>query len=99
VRSQYHWNSGSHEDRKILISRGNMQLEDVLGFAKQLSLVDKVRLIERMAPEIERDLTTTHKTSRQSLWGICAGLGNAPSATEIDRTRQEEWANFPREDF
>jgi hypothetical protein len=36
---------------------------------------------------------------KQSLWGICAGLGNAPSAAEIDQTRQEVWSNFPREDF
>ncbi len=38
-----------------------MQLEEVLGFVKQLSLLDKVRLIERVAPEIERDLKTTQK--------------------------------------
>jgi hypothetical protein len=82
-----------------LISRDNMQLEEVLGFVKQLSLVDKVRLIERVAPEIERDLKTTQKMPRQSLWGICAVLGNAPSATEIEQTRQEAWSNFPRDDF
>ena len=78
-----------------------MQLEEVLGFVKQLSLVHKVRLIERerVAPEIERDLTTIQKTPRQSLWGICAGLGNTPSASEIDQTRHEVWENFPREDF
>jgi hypothetical protein len=62
-------------------------------------LVDKVRLIERVAPEIERDLMTPQKKSRQSLWGICATLGNAPSEAEIDQTRQEAWANFSREDF
>jgi hypothetical protein len=45
-----------------------MQLEEVLGFVKQLSLVDKVRLIERVAPEIERDLKTTQKMSKQSLF-------------------------------
>jgi hypothetical protein len=76
-----------------------MQLEEVLGFVKQLSLVDKVRLIERVAPEIERDLETTQKMPKRSLWGICGDLGNAPSATEIDQTRQEVWANFPRDDF
>jgi hypothetical protein len=76
-----------------------MQLEEVLGFVKQLSLVDKVRLIERLAPEIERDLETTLNIPKRSLWGICADLGNAPSAAEIDQTRQEVWANFPRDDF
>jgi hypothetical protein len=76
-----------------------MQLEEVLGFVKQLSLIDKVRLIERVAPEIERDLKTIQKMPKQSLWGICAGLRNAPSAAEIDRTRHEVWANFPKENF
>lgn len=76
-----------------------MQLDEVLGFVKQLSLVDKVRLIERVAPKIERDLKTTQKIPKRSLWAICAGLGNAPSATEIDQTRQEAWSNFLREDF
>jgi hypothetical protein len=76
-----------------------MQLEEVLGFVKQLSLVDKVRLIERVVPKIERDLKTTQKMPKRSLWGICANLGNAPSAAEIDLTQQEVWANFPREDF
>jgi hypothetical protein len=76
-----------------------MQLEEVLGFVKQLSLVDKVRLIERVVPEIERDLKTTQNMPKRSLWGICADLGNAPSAAEIDQTRLEVWANFPKENF
>ena len=75
-----------------------MTLEEVLSLVKQLSLVDKVRLIERVAPEIERDLTATQVVPRQSLWGMCADLGTAPSMFDIDQARQEEWANFPRED-
>jgi hypothetical protein len=31
-------------------------LEEVLNLVKQLKLVDKVRLIERVAPQIEREL-------------------------------------------
>jgi hypothetical protein len=73
-----------------------MQLEEVLGFVKQLSLIDKVRLIERVAPEIERDLKTTQKMPKQSLWGICASLGTAPSAAEIDQTRHKVWSNSPK---
>jgi hypothetical protein len=75
-----------------------MRLEEVLGFVKQLSLVDKVRLIERVAPEIERDLKTTQKMPKQSLWGICADLGNALSADQINYIRHKVWVNFPRED-
>ncbi|MBW4515413.1 MAG: hypothetical protein KME11_09330 [Timaviella obliquedivisa GSE-PSE-MK23-08B] len=76
-----------------------MTLEEVLNQVKQLSLIDKVRLIERVAPEIERELTTDKVSPRKSLWGLCADLGGAPSADEIEQVRQEEWANFPREDF
>jgi hypothetical protein len=76
-----------------------MTLEEVLSFVKQLSLIDKVRLIERVAPEIEHDLAAiVQPAPRRSLWGLCEDLGTAPSAVEIDQIRQEEWANFPRED-
>jgi len=74
-------------------------LEEVLNQVRQLSLVDKVRLIKRVAPEIERELTTDQPSPRKSLWGLCSDLGVAPSADEIAQARQEEWAAFPREDF
>ncbi|NJL19620.1 MAG: hypothetical protein HC895_00435 [Leptolyngbyaceae cyanobacterium SM1_3_5] len=76
-----------------------MTLEEILDLVKQLSLVDKVRLIERVAPEIEQDLAASQAIARRSLWGLCADLGTAPSASEIDQVRQEMWANFPREDI
>ncbi|MEH1933342.1 MAG: hypothetical protein V7L14_06380 [Nostoc sp.] len=77
-----------------------MSLQEVIKLAKQLSTVDKVRLIEQIAPDIERELTDKLSTlPRQSLWGLCADLGNASSADEIDIARSEEWASFPREDI
>jgi hypothetical protein len=76
-----------------------MTLEEVLSLVKQLSLVDKVRLIERVAPEIERDLIVRQTLPRRSLWGLCADLGQAPSAADVDQVRQDEWARFPREDI
>ena len=76
-----------------------MTLEEVLSLVKQLSLMDKVRLIERVAPEITRDLIATRSVPRQSLWGLCSDLGTAPSVADIDQARQEEWASFPREDI
>jgi hypothetical protein len=76
-----------------------MTLEAVLNLVKQLSLVDKLRLIKLVVPEIEQELVAECPTSRQSLWGLCADLGTAPSATEIDEVRRMEWANFPREDI
>nr|WP_248277496.1 hypothetical protein [Brasilonema sp. UFV-L1] len=48
---------------------------------------------------IERELIDNLPTPRKSLWGLCADLGQAPSESEIDAARSEEWANFPREDI
>ena len=74
-------------------------LEEALDLVKQLSPVDKARLIERIVPDIERELMATPPAPRKSLWGLCANLGPPPSAEEIDQARREEWANFPREDI
>jgi hypothetical protein len=73
-------------------------LEEALELVKQLSPVDKTRLIKRIVPDIERELITAQPVPRKSLWGLCVDLGPAPSAEEIDQARREEWANFPRED-
>jgi len=74
-------------------------LKEALDLVKQLSPLDKARLIERIVPDIERELMTTRPTARKSLWGLCADLGPAPSAEEIDEARREEWTDFPREDI
>ncbi|MBW4506507.1 MAG: hypothetical protein KME64_08360 [Scytonematopsis contorta HA4267-MV1] len=76
-----------------------MTLEEVLNLANKLSPLDKVRLIERITPDIKQELITKSMTPRQSLWGLCADLGKAPSAEDIDEVRSQEWANFPREDI
>jgi hypothetical protein len=49
-------------------------LEAVLQLAKQLSAMDKVRLIERIAPEIELALHNSGIEPRESLRGIWAGV-------------------------
>jgi len=74
-------------------------LQEVLNLAKQLSVVDKVRLIQQIAPDIEHELMDNPPQERKSLWGLCSDLGQAPSASEIDAIRTEEWANFPRDDI
>jgi len=76
----------------------NVTFEEALSLVKRLSPVDKVRLIEQITPDIERELMAARPAPRKSLWGLCADLGAAPSAEEIDQARREEWANFPRED-
>lgn len=74
-------------------------LNEVFDLAKRLALRDKIRLIEQIAPEIERDLLTTTVRPRKSLWGLWADLGPAPSAEDIDEARRQAWDNFPRADI
>ncbi|HEX8998919.1 MAG TPA: hypothetical protein VGB07_03400 [Blastocatellia bacterium] len=74
-----------------------ISLEEVLNLAKQLSPVDKVRLFEKLAPEIERDLQLTYATPRKSLRGLWKGL--SVTDEDISEVRQEMWANFPRSDI
>jgi hypothetical protein len=76
-----------------------VNLDQVLTMATQLSALDKVRLIEALTPQIKQDLKAIHSTRRKSLLGLCADLGPAPSAEEIDAARREAWASFPRGDI
>lgn len=73
-------------------------LEEVLKLAKQLSPVDKLRLIERVAPEVEHDLVAGPDRGSRSLLGLLKDLGPAPSAEEIDAARRQAWASFPRDE-
>lgn len=73
-------------------------LEAVVSLAKRLSPGDNVRLIELLAPSIERDLSAIKPDPRRSLIGLCSDLGSAPSMAEIDEARLQEWAGFPREE-
>ncbi len=72
-------------------------LKSALEIVKQLSLVDKVRLIEQIAPQIERELTNSQPKTRKSLRGLWRGSNITES--DIAQMRQEVWANFPREDI
>jgi len=79
--------------------KGTVTLEQVVSLARRLPPLEKIRLIEQMAPEIERDVLRQRPVRRKSLLGLCADLGPAPSAEEIDEIRHEMWAGFPREDI
>ena len=70
-------------------------LDTVLQLAKRLSALDKVRLVERIAPEIERDLRTVKP--RESLRGLWKGLDITDE--DIAEMRREMWADFPRTDI
>lgn len=74
-------------------------LDEVVRLTNQLSLLDKVRLLVRLTPDIERGSNMAGSISKRSLWGICADFGSAPSSEEIDQVRRDVWADFPREDI
>ena len=74
-------------------------VDDLLELVRQLSTVEKVRLIERVAPEIERELVAGRSTASVSLLGLVKDLGPAPSAEEIDACRHDAWASLARDDI
>jgi len=75
----------------------DITLEQVIQAAKQLSLLDKVRLIQQVAPQIERELHTARPTPRKSLRGLWRGLD--VTEDQIAEARREMWGNFPRENI
>ena len=72
-------------------------LEQVKGLARQLSPIDKLRLIENLTRDVEAFLQTRASSQLRSLRGLLKGC--LISAEEIDQARQEMWGNFPREDI
>ena len=71
-------------------------LDEALAFVRKLSAVDKARLIERMVPDLERELRSARSTPFVSLRGLWRGLDI--TGEEIDQAREEMWSEFPRED-
>ncbi|WP_008312671.1 hypothetical protein [Leptolyngbya sp. PCC 6406] len=51
-----------------------MTWNDVLVLVRQFSVLDQVRLIERIAPEIEQALQHPQPEPKKSLWGLCTEL-------------------------
>ncbi len=80
------------------MSGNGVDLDEALSLALQLSPRDKVRLIERVVTTLGQELDGPEQRPTRSLLGLCADLGTAPSTEEIDQSRREAWASFPRED-
>jgi hypothetical protein len=64
-------------------------LDEAWALVRHLSAVDKARLIERMVPDIERELRSARSTPRVSLRGLWRGLDLTED--EIDQAREEMW--------
>ena len=75
----------------------SVTLNQVLELTKNLPTLDKIRLIEKVAPQIERELKSEQSAPRQSLRGLWRGIDI--SAEGISQMRKEMWKNFPREDI
>jgi len=74
-------------------------IEEIVAQVAEWSAQDKMRLIKRIAATAEANAEEQEKPKRESLYGLWAGMGTAPSAEEIDEARREMWKNFPREDI
>jgi hypothetical protein len=76
-----------------------LPLENVLSLADQLSIEDKIQLIEALAASLKRDIQPKERQPLPSVFGLLADLGSGPSTEDIDDARREIWGNFPREDI
>lgn len=65
--------------------------EEIARLALNLRPADKIRLIERLAAGLRRDIADQPPAPRRSLLGALAHLGPAPSAEDIDQARREMW--------
>jgi predicted phage-related endonuclease len=73
-----------------------VSLDEILELTKQLSLLDKVRLIEEIAPQIKRELNAAQVGQRTPLRGLWKGLDITEE--DIAEARADMWDNFPRKD-
>ena len=71
------------------MAQERVTLEQVLTLAKQLTPLEKVQLIENVMPDLKASLqaVSVSRRSLRSAYGICADLGSAPSAEDIDEIR------------
>jgi len=72
-------------------------LESAQTLIDQLSITDKIRLIEIILPDIKRELFTKETIKPIKLKGLWKTL--EISDADIAENRQMIWQHFPREDF
>ena len=91
----------------------SLTLDEIAAAARRLSPRDRLRLIERLAADLEPSVPAEVPTepasdtgeledpmpSRQSLRGLWKGTVPEISAEEITDMRREAWKSFPREHF
>ncbi len=72
-------------------------LDQVLNLAEQLSARDKVRLIERIAPQVAEALPTQPVKPLRSLYGLWRGF--TITEEDIAAAWREMWGNFGEREF
>ena len=70
-----------------------IELDEVVGLARGLSPLDKVRLVEEVMALLEVDLSGQTSDSRRSFYGIWPDAN--VSEEDIAQVRQEMWSDFP----
>ena len=68
-------------------------LEEVLNLAKQLSPLDRIRLIEQITSQLKRDFVVVPSQPRKSLRGIWKGIDI--SEADLAKVKAEMSSNFP----
>jgi predicted phage-related endonuclease len=71
-------------------------LNEIVELTKQLSLLDKVRMVEEIDHQIEGELKAFQPRQRVTLRGLWKGLDITEE--DIAEVRNEMWSDFPRKD-
>lgn len=79
------------------MSDSTIELETVIGMARGLSPLEKVRLVEEVMTLLHEDLTESSPGPKRSLYGLWKDVHITEE--DIDEVRREMWAGFPREDI
>lgn len=83
------------------MSTARLSVDELAALARQLSPMERARLIEQVAASLREETPSPEsgKRSMRSLRGLLADFGPAPSADEIDQMRRDMLSGFPREDI
>jgi len=79
------------------MEESQITFEQIVNMARRLSPLEKLWLIECLAPDLEAVLQDATPKRRRSLRGILKGC--SISEKDIDHARREMWSNFPRRDM
>jgi len=71
----------------------HVTVDEVMKLARGLSPLEKLRLIERLAPDLEAAMATQPRQGLRGLFKACS-----ISDEDIRAVRREMWQTFPRED-